>query len=90
MLHRFLVSCVREIALDDLMVIACQLRWPELEGELVELSGKAERHLVILIVYGCTRVDAHVEGFVDGCTSACLLWAKSGRGHHRPSYRIPN
>ena len=61
-----LVSCVGEIALDDLMVIAGQLRWPEFEGELVQLSGKTERNLIILVVYGRTSVDADVKGFVDG------------------------
>ncbi len=47
------------------MVIARQLRRPELEGELVELAGEAERHLVVLVVHGRARIDAHVEGFVD-------------------------
>src|SRR5262245_56980666 len=48
------------------MVIAGQLRWPELEGQLVDLAGEAERYLVVLVVHRRAGVDAHVECFVDG------------------------
>src|SRR5262249_33683115 len=52
--------------LDGLLVIAAQLRWPELEGQLVDLAGERERHLVVLVVDWRAGVDAHVESFVDG------------------------
>src|SRR5262249_4172082 len=55
-----------EGVLDDLMVIAGQLRWPELEGQLVDLAGEAERQLIVLVVDWRAGVDAHVECFVDG------------------------
>src|SRR5215510_374184 len=55
-----------EGVLDDLMVIAGQLRWPELEGQFVDLAGEAERHLIVLVVHRRAGVDAHVECFVDG------------------------
>ena len=48
------------------MVIARRLRRPKLERQLIELPGEAERHLVILVINGGTRVDAHVKSFVDG------------------------
>src|SRR6476661_5302166 len=54
-----LIVCFSEVALDDLMVIARQLRRPELPGE-------AERHLVVLIIHRGPRVDTHVESFVNG------------------------
>src|SRR5450755_900651 len=47
------------------MVVARQLRRPQLEGYLVELAGKAERHLVILVVDWRAGIHADIKGFVN-------------------------
>src|SRR5262249_20092751 len=49
---------------NDLMIIAGQLRRPELETKLVDLASEAERHLVILVVNGGAGIDSHIEGLV--------------------------
>src|SRR4030095_5078856 len=41
------------------------LRRPDLDRQLVERAGEAERHLVVVVVDRAAGVDAHVEGFVD-------------------------
>ena len=41
-----------------------QLRRSELEGQLVDLAGEGERHLVVLVVHPRAGVDADVEGLV--------------------------
>src|SRR5262249_28743896 len=46
------VSCPNERVLFGLSVGFRQLLVPELEGQLGDLSGEVERHLVILVVYG--------------------------------------
>src|SRR5262245_58440046 len=54
-----------ESMLNDLMVLARKLLRSKLEGELVELAGEAERHLIVLVVYGRAGIDTHVEGLID-------------------------
>ena len=54
-----------ERILNDLVVVLGQLRRPKLDGQLVELAGEAERHLVVVVVDRRARVDADVEGLVD-------------------------
>src|SRR6185436_16850795 len=57
------IACFGEVALDDLMVIARQLRRPQLEGQLVELSCETEGHLVILVVHGGAKAtEAATQG----------------------------
>ncbi len=53
-----------ECVLNDLMVLARHLRWPELDGQLGELAGEAERRLVVVFVHRGAGVQADVEGFV--------------------------
>src|SRR5262245_41741923 len=52
--------------LDGLLIIAGELHWSKLEGELVKLAGEAERRLVVFVVNRRARIDAHIEGFIDG------------------------
>src|SRR5690349_16374406 len=47
-------------------VVARELLRRELERDLVELPGEAERDLVVLVVHRCTGVDADVEGLING------------------------
>src|SRR5262245_9177306 len=68
------VTSLGERVLHDLMVIARQLRRPELECELVELASKAERHLVILVVHWRATIDAHVKGLVYGDEERSGVW----------------
>jgi hypothetical protein len=42
--------------MNDLTIVVRQLRGPKLEGQLVELAGEAERHLVILIIHRSARI----------------------------------
>src|SRR5262245_41647827 len=37
---------------------------PDLNGELVQLPGEAERVLIVLVVHGCAGVATDVEGLV--------------------------
>jgi hypothetical protein len=55
-----------ESVLDDSPIILCELLWPDLECELVDRAGKAERRTVVGVVYSGTRVHPDVEGFVEG------------------------
>ena len=48
-----------------LLVFRHQLLRPEFEGELAELAGETERHLIILVVHWRPGVHADVEGLVD-------------------------
>ena len=41
------------------------LRRPELDGQLVELAGEAERRLVVLVVHARAGIHADIEGLVD-------------------------
>ena len=42
-----------------------ELRRPDLDRQLVERAGEAERHLVVLVVDRRAGIDADVEGLVD-------------------------
>src|SRR5258706_16393632 len=55
-----------ESVLNGLTLVARQLRRPQLESHLVELAGKAERHLVILVVYWRAGIHAGIKGLVNG------------------------
>src|SRR4029450_2623973 len=46
-------------------VIGSHLRWFELDGQLVELAGEAERRLIVLVVHASAGIHSHVEGLVD-------------------------
>src|SRR5215471_550044 len=51
---------------NGLTVLVTELLAPEIEGQLGELPGEAERHLVVVVVHWGAGIDAHVEGFVEG------------------------
>ena len=44
---------------------ARELRRSDLEGELVDRAGKAERRTVIRVVHAGLRIDPDIEGFVN-------------------------
>ena len=60
------VVCSVYRVLFGLLVSLGQLLWTELDGQLVQLAGKPERHLVVVVVDRCAGVAADVEGFVKG------------------------
>lgn len=47
-----------------LLVIRCQLRRPEIKGQLVDGPGEMKRHLVT-VVHRRTRIATNVEGLAD-------------------------
>ena len=53
----------------ELLIIAGQLRWPEVECQLVDLPGKLERQL-IAVIHPRAGIDANIEGLVD-CHEEC-------------------
>jgi hypothetical protein len=59
-----LVFRSNDVFVHDLVVVLCQLLRPELEGQLGDLTGKVERHLVIVVVHWRASVHADVEGLV--------------------------
>ena len=54
-----------ERMLDGLVVVLSELRWPQLDGQLVERAGKAERRLVVLVLHAQAGINADIEGLVD-------------------------
>src|SRR5262249_45127438 len=51
-----------------------QLLGPELDGHFGELTGEAERNLVILVVDRRAQVDADIEGLVDRHEKRDRVW----------------
>jgi hypothetical protein len=63
--HGSVVRCCARV-LDDLLIVARELRRPQFESELIELASEPERHLIVLVVHWRACIDAYIEGFVDG------------------------
>jgi hypothetical protein len=53
-----------DVFVHDVAVLLGDLLLPELEGQLGDLTGKVERHLVIVVVHWRASVHADVEGLV--------------------------
>src|SRR5689334_17486445 len=49
-----------------LFVLRCQYRWIEPYGQLVDLAGEGERHLIIAIIDRRAGVGPDIKGFVPG------------------------
>ena len=57
----------------DYLRVAClaiiffrQFRGSQLDRQLVELAGEAERRLVVVVVHARAGIDSDIEGLVDG------------------------
>src|SRR5262249_7387574 len=61
---RYCLIPLSDFLLNLLLLGGFQLHRPDLDGQLVELAGEFERHLVILIVHRRAGVAAHVERLV--------------------------
>ena len=48
--HGSVVRCCARV-LDDLLIVARELRRPHFESELIELASEPERHLIVLVVH---------------------------------------
>src|SRR5262249_52824451 len=59
------VACRGPGVLDDLLVVARQLRRSRLDRQFAERAGKAERRLVVFVFHARPRIDSDVKRFIN-------------------------
>src|SRR5262249_42798620 len=59
------VACRGPGVLDDLLVIARQLRRSRLDRQFAERAGKAERRLVVFVFHARPRIDSDVKRLIN-------------------------
>jgi len=65
-MERFHLIPLPVLVLQVLLLLGRQLHRPDLDGQLVQLAGEAERDLVVLVVHSSTSINANIERFVRG------------------------
>src|SRR6516164_1244388 len=65
---------VLRLLLEKLFFLGSHLRRDELDRQLVELAGEAERRLVVIVVYPRASIHPDVEGLIDGHEERNGMW----------------